>query len=380
MSTPVRTVMVAHSDAELGLPGRRLLETVTGLRRARYRVVVAVARDGPLVTPLHRAGAEVLIVPTLVLRRHRADSPGRSVHLRAIPAALLSTWRALARVDPQTVYASADDLPLWMILARLRRHRTLVHLRRAGRGEQPVGRLRLLPLLAAHRVLIDSPSTAKTLQQILPSLDTRTEIVLDAIGSPTRPFPPREPLEGPLRILFLGALTPANGPDLVLEAAARLHELGRSTSVTLFVTVAPEDAWFEERLQELTDLEDLTIEIERPGCSAEAFLAQADVVVLPTRLDGPFPVSAIDGILALRPVVIGDTEGTREALERYRTVRLVEPDDVEEIVEALTKLVDRWSEIVERLPTSRETALRRHAPSVYRENIARLCGSAAEGG
>src|SRR5690606_33593656 len=69
MSTRPRTVLVVHPGAELLRSDRVLLESVTGLREARCRVVVALPAEGPLVAQLRRTGAEVQIVPMLVARR-----------------------------------------------------------------------------------------------------------------------------------------------------------------------------------------------------------------------------------------------------------------------------------------------------------------------
>lgn len=380
MSTTERTVLVAHADADLGESGRQLLHGVAGLRRTRHRVVVAVARDGPLAVELRRAGATVLLVPTVVLGRDPSRAPDAPMPLREGLAALFGAWRTLTRVRPAVVYTTSDDLPLWPLLSRARRRRTLVHLHRAGDDQVSRSWWRLLLLLTAHCVLVDSASAAETLRRRVPALAPRLEVVLDAVEPPSRTTPPREPLEAPLRLLYLGALTPAGGPDLLIEAAALLRARGCAVSVALLGSIAAGDVWYEEQLRELADPDGTEIELDLPEPHVAMYLARADVVVLPARTDGQSPIPALTGILALRPVITGDTDANREALARYRTVRLIELDDVEAVVEALDDLEDRWSQVIEQLSVSRETAVRRHAPGVYQDALVRLCDAEADPG
>src|SRR5690606_6117518 len=70
--------------------------------------------------------------------------------------------------------------------------------------------------------------------------------------------------------------------------------------------------------------------------------------------------------------------GLQEAAGGYRTTRLVRPDDPSAIARALVDLVDNWPAVIEDLPASRAEALRRHAPEVYRQTIARACGAETE--
>src|SRR5699024_10236382 len=84
--------------------------------------------------------------------------------------------------------------------------------------------------------------------------------------------------------------------------------------------------------------------------------------------------SAIEAVLALRPVVAGAPTAGRTPEGGYRTVRLVPPGDARATADALEEIIRSWSHIVRLLGASREAALRRHEPAPYRGRVNRAFG------
>lgn len=376
MTGHARTVLVVHPGAELFGSDRMLLESVLGLREAEYRVVVALASNGPLVAELRRVGAVVRIVPMLVLRKALLRPRGWPSLLLSALRGLLAAVRLLRRERPGTVYVSTIIIPQWPVIARLLGARSVSHVHEAERsGSRWMNRLLYLPHLASQRTLVNSRFSLETIRWALPALARRSEIVHNGVASPGHPLPPREPLEGPLRILYMGRLSPRKGPDLALEAAELLRAQGREARVTLLGTAFTGYEWFEEQLRE--QAADGGAEVEFAGFHPEVwpFLAAADVLVVPSRADEPFGNTAVEGVLALRPVVASDSSGLREAAGGYPTTRLVPPGDARAIADALADIASSWPRLIAELPGSRDEALRRHAPSVYRSAIARACGT-----
>lgn len=375
MRPRARTVLVVHPGAELFGSDRMLLESVLGLREAEYRVVVALGSDGPLVAELRRTGIDVRIVPMLVLRKALLRPRGWPELLRSALTGLIAAARLIRKERPGTVYVSTIIIPQWPAIARLLGARSVSHVHEAERsGNRWLNRLLYLPHLASQRTLVNSRFSLDTICWALPALARRSEIIHNGVAFPAHPTPPREPLEGPLRILYMGRLSPRKGPDLILEAAELLYRQGRTAKVTLLGTAFAGYEWFEEQLRE--QAADGEAEVEFAGFHPEVwpFLADADILVVPSRADEPFGNTAVEGVLALRPVVASDSSGLREAAGGYSTTRLVPPGEAHAIAGALIDIADSWPAVVGGLPSSRETALRRHAPSVYRTAVARACG------
>lgn len=103
-------------------------------------------------------------------------------------------------------------------------------------------------------------------------------------------------------------------------------------------------------------------------------------LVDPSQLDESFGDATVEGVLASRPVNVRERSGLREAVEDYPTARVVPVDEVERIVRALTQVVEDWSHLIQQAAAGRERVLRRHAPEMYRDSVARAVLGSRHGG
>ena len=370
MTQPRRTVLVAHPGAEMFGSDRMLLESVIGFVEAGARVVVALPSRGLLDVAVREAGAEVVIVPMLVLRKMLLKPRGWPTLVRDALRGLGATWRLLDRVRPDAVYVSTIIIPQWPVIARLRGARTVSHVHEAeASGNRLINAALYLPHLASQRTLVNSRFSLDTIRHALPALSRRATVVYNGVGSPADPPPPRHEIEGALRILYVGRLSPRKGPDLIIDAAALLDARGVATSVTLLGAVFEGYEWYEQQLGEQAKTTSVDVDFAGFHSDVWPFLAAADVLVVPSRVDEPFGNTAVEGILARRPVIASDSSGLREAAGGYPTSQLVSAD-AESIAEALTRVRNEWSRMRADTDAARAEALRRHAPSIYRAAVA----------
>ncbi|WP_258184378.1 glycosyltransferase family 4 protein [Microbacterium foliorum] len=372
-----RTILVAHPGAEMFGSDRMLLESVIGFVESGARVVVALPGRGMLDVELRRAGAEVVIIPMLVLRKVLLTPRGLPTLFRDMFRGLGASWRLISEVRPDIVYVSTIIIPQWPVIARLRRCHAVSHIHEAeASGNRLVNALLYLPHLVSNRTLINSRFSLETLRHSIPPLADRVEVVYNGVASPPDPSPPRSRLGGTLRVLYVGRLSPRKGPDVAIRAAGELARAGQRATVTLLGAVFPGYEWFEEELRALA--EELAVDVAFAGFHPDIwpFLDQADVLVVPSRVDEPFGNTAVEGVLALRPVVVSNSSGLREAANGYDTALLIAPDSPEALAQALADIVARWPEVVAATPRSRVDAQERHAPELYRRRIAQALGLA----
>ncbi|WP_292764981.1 glycosyltransferase [Microbacterium sp. UBA3486] len=365
-----RTVLLVHPGAELFGSDRMLLESAIGLVESGARVVVALPSSGLLVKELRAAGVEVVIVPMLVLRKVLLTPRGLPKLFRDTFRGLGAAWRLLGHLRPDVVYVSTIIIPEWPLIARLRGIRTVSHVHEAeASGNRLVNGILYSPHLASHRTLVNSRFSLDTIHAALPALARRSHVVYNGVASPPHPVSPRPRTDGPLRVLYIGRLSPRKGPDLVIEAASRLHAAGRAVDVTLLGAVFEGYEWFEAELR--AQAADAGVSVDFAGFHTDIwpFLERTDVLLVPSRIDEPFGNTAVEGILALRPVIASDSSGLREAAGGYGTAQLVTAGDPDSIATALTDIDTRWDEMVSSVADSRAEALRRHAPAVYRSSI-----------
>jgi len=365
-----RIVLLVHPGAEMFGSDRMLLESAIALVESGSRVVVALPSRGLLDRELRTAGAEVVVIPMLVLRKVLLTPRGLPRLFRDMFRGLGAAWRLIGSLRPDVVYVSTIIIPQWPLIARLRATRAVSHVHEAeASGNRLVNRILYAPHLASQQTLVNSRFSLETLRAALPALARRSHVVYNGVASPDEPAAPRRAIDGPLRVLYVGRLSPRKGPDLVIEAAAQLRAADQPVRLTLLGAVFEGYEWFERELRDQAD--SAGVEVDFAGFHPDIwpFLADADVLVVPSRVDEPFGNTAVEGVLALRPVIASDSSGLREAAGGYETTALVPAGDARAIAAALTDFRERWDRIVDAVDESRAEALRRHAPSEYRASI-----------
>ncbi len=374
----VRTVLVAHPGSELFGSDRMALESVRAFREAGDRVVVALPESGPLVDELVASGAQVVILPQLVLRKALMKPSGWLRLFRDTFRGLGSGWRLISRVRPDAIYVSTITIPEWPALARMRGIPSVTHVHEAeASGSRAINTALYVPHLLSNSVVVNSQFSLNTIRASLPSLARRAEVVYNGVLGPENPSEPRAAIEGPLRILYMGRLSPRKGPDLILSAAAMLRAEGREVEVALLGAVFPGYEWYEEQLRTQIAESDLDGHVVFLGFQPDIWphVAHADVLVVPSRLDESFGNTAVEGILAQRPVVVSDTSGLREAAGGYETAWLIAPDDADSIAVALRDITNSWHGITANVSASAVEANFRHSPASYRAKIRRALGA-----
>ncbi len=375
------TVLAVHPGAEMFGSDRMFLESVTGLRAAGADVVVTLPTSGPLAARLEDVGASVVVNPAFVLRKTLLRPAGLPDLATGLVRGAVSALRLIGRVRPDVIYVSTIIEPLWPAVGRLRRVPVVSHVHEAeASGSRLVSRALYLPHALSTRIIANSRYTRDAIARVLPSVARRAEIVLNGVEGPQDPTPPRPSIDGPLRVAYAGRLSPRKAPDLVLDAAKILAADGIAVEVTLVGDVFAGYEWFAEELRaKAASMPDVPVQFAGFHADVWPWLAAADVLVVPSREDESFGNTAVEGLLALRPVVVSDMSGLREAAEGYSTVRKVPVDDAVAIAGAVRDLYENWTTVVGSTSASRQEALRRHDPAVYRRGVNGVVRAAAGG-
>ena len=373
--------VVAHPGAELFGSDRMLLESVQGLVDSGARVLVALPERGPLVEALRRRGAGVVILPMLVLRKSlmRPVMWGKLVRdsLHGAGAA----WRLLRRQRPSALYISTITIPQWPLVAAALRIPTVSHVHEAeASGRRLLNAVLYAPHLLSRTLLVNSEFSWATLSAALPPAARRARVVYNGVAGPGQATSPRKELDV-LRILYIGRLSPRKGVDVIIDSASRLQRAGVPVEVSLLGSAFAGYEWYEAELRERA------IARESPRVDFLGFrrdiwpvLDRHDVLVVPSRVDEPFGNTAVEGVLAERPVIASDTSGLREAAGGYPTSQLVKAGDADALAGALTQVVENWERIRAHVAESREIAQDRHALDRYRAAVVDAVSHAASSG
>ena len=368
-------VLVAHPSAELYGSDRVLLESVVGLIEHGYSVIVTVPTPGPLVHRLKSAGAQVILTPTPVLRKEFLSTSGLA---RLAGQFLTSAWpglRLLRRSRPDVVLVNTVTIPLWLVLSKITRVPVICHVHEGESTASRVVKAAIAaPLMLTDAVIANSRFSVGVLTKSISRVESRAEVILNAIEGPPSEVPMRRSPDGPFRVAYFGRLSPRKGVDVAIAAVADLRGRGLPVSLDIVGDVFTGYGWYEAELREQVHVEGLEEIVTFHGFEPSIWssLSDSDVVVVPSRGDEPFGNTAVESILGGRPVIVSGSSGLLEAAEGYECAQTVKPDDPVALADAIARVRADWSTLITRMAGDVALAQSRHAPARYHREIARI--------
>jgi len=373
-------VLVTHPGASLYGSDRMVLESVSGLLEAGAQVVLTVPGDGPLVAEARRRGAGVVLAPVPVLRKSALSLRGGLALAGSVVAGVGAGAGVLQRVRPDVVYVSTLTTPSWVVLARAAGRPVVCHVHEAETSPPlVVQRLLTAALLTATSVLVASDYALGVLTRAWPRLRGRSTVVRNGVAGPPAPPSLRRRDAGGARLLYVGRLSERKGVLVAVEALRLLLAGGADVRLDLVGDAFTEHAAFAARLRERLDDPALAGRTTVHGFAADVWghLAAADVLLVPSVLPEPFGNTAVEGVLAARPVVASDTGGLPEAVGDVASARLVPAGDAAALAEAVRRLVADLPAVSAEALADAPRAAARHAPARYRAEVATAVLTAA---
>ncbi|GAB79029.1 Glycosyltransferase involved in cell wall bisynthesis [Austwickia chelonae] len=369
-------IMAVHPGAERYGSDRMFAEAVTGFLLAGHDVQVVLPGEGPLGTQLRATGASVDIADMPVLRKSALSPRGLITLPWQMTTGLVQAISLLRSHRPDVVYVSTLTIPTWLLAARLSGVRVVCHVHEAEQAASRVVRTGLAaPLLLTDKVILNSAFSANVLNEAVPALERRGTVVPNGVGAPTgATIAPREKLEGPVKLLFVGRISPRKGPDVAIDALRRLRDTGTDAHLRIVGSVFDGYEWFEEQLRsDAADLIDAGI-VTLQGFTDDVWseLAACDIALVPSVMAEPFGNTAVEAVLAQRPVVVSNIGGLPEAVSGIDSADLARAGDALALAEAVRRVIDAWPQMIDRAAAARDRALIRFAPESYRASVTQL--------
>jgi glycosyltransferase involved in cell wall biosynthesis len=181
-----------------------------------------------------------------------------------------------------------------------------------------------------------SGSTLSDLLRIAPEIRNRSSVIYNGVASPD--IVPAPISFNPPRILCLGRLIYAKGIDLAIAAFASLLA-GYPTAQLTIVGEGPERIELEKQVLRLGLSNSVTFTGAVRPEEVPAFINQATVVVMPSRVEG-FPMRALEAGQMARPIIASTAGGLPEAIVHERTGLIVEGENSPAIADAVVFLLD----------------------------------------
>lgn len=368
-----RTILVAHPSPELYGSDRVLIESVAGLTARGYRVVLALPKHGPLVEAIEATGARVEMMPVPVLRKALLRPANFVRFLGESCRALLSAWKLLKRLQPSVVVVNTATIPLWVLVSRLHNIRVLLHIHESERDTHRLLRIALaLPASLCRKVVLNSNYSTDSLLEVAPWVRGKTTVIYNGVPGPSHTTAPREALTGPIKLLFVGRLSERKGVHTAVAAVSILQKQGIDVQLNLLGAVFEGYEWFEEKLRQQV------AELPKPeGVTFLGFRSpvwehyeNCDIALVPSTKDEPFGNTAVEAVLAQRPVVVSRVGGLPEAVQGLESAVLVTPDDAVSLAQGINEIIADWKNYRLAAEKSQEIAQVRYDTQAYGSTFA----------
>ena len=210
----------------------------------------------------------------------------------------------------------------------------------------------------AASIVAVSSYLADRLRSSLPiGLRDRVDVVANGVDVAAFDAPPRSS-RGILQVAFLGRMVPDKGADVLVDALARLDRADITATIIGSEGFDPRAApsAFERAVRQASAPLGSRIRFlpfqTRPRVAQ--LLAQADVVVVPSRWPEPFALTVLEGMASGAAVIASDIGGIPEACGDAGI--LVPPGDVDALAQALADLAGDENELRRRQSAARERA------------------------
>lgn len=355
------TVLYIHPSDELYGSDRCLLELVRA-RPAGQRAIVALPRDLAYGSALSRAlracGAEVRYIDMLVLRRSLLHPRRLPMLAKRLAGGVWSLVRLIRREHVDLVHSNTVAVVCGAPAARLTGTPHLWHIHEFLGDEPLLYRAALRALLGLPRgiIIANSLAVAGSAAGRSRRLRARTRVIYNGLFTDiqARPFQ-GTPADRPVRIGLLGRLTPRKGISEALTAAALLMERGRPIELWLAGGPAPgQDQQLREydaRAQALG----IADRVRRLGAGRDPgeFLAQIDILLVPSQRPEPFGLVILEGMAAGLPVVVTRNGGGSDEIITHRKDGLycgMQPEAIAATLETLLGDAQLWGRLASAAP------------------------------
>ena len=184
-----------------------------------------------------------------------------------------------------------------------------------------------------------------------------------------------------MRLLYIGRLSERKGTGDAIEAVRLLRARGTSAHLDILGAVYPGNESVEDGLRSQVDDGDLADCVQFLGFEPDVWprLAEADVLLVPSRTDESYGNAAVEGLLAARPVVVTRIRGLAEATEGFAAVLTVAPSAPDEIAAAVGQIATDWTTVREHALADARRAEERHSPARYQAGITEVLAAFVPG-
>ena len=346
----MKTIVVFHPSCELYGADRILVNALQSFPKNKLKIVYLL-KDGPLIEYIEQNVKNVLIViqPKMPIFYQALFS------IKGVFKCLTSYWSfekwfRNEHQKHQFDLAYVNTLSCFFLLRTLKKLkvRSFVHV------HEIIERPKLAAWTMANFVnkysdyiVCVSKATENSLARIVPGISSKSYCIHNGIPSI---LADEKEVHGRLTFYLFGRITPKKGQWYLIEALSQIPRVTLEKSKFVIVGGTPLG---KEHL-----LESLAEKIKEAGLesvvSMKGFcndirteMNKADVCIVPSLMNGSFPIAVLEAMSAEKPVIVTKNSGAAEMITDGSNGFLIPPNDSNQFAQVLIEMIESKSRVKE---------------------------------
>jgi glycosyltransferase involved in cell wall biosynthesis len=344
----MKNILFIHQSAELYGSDKTLLLLLKYLDKTKYLPLVVLPFDGPLKKELEKEDIKVVIAPVLKLYRKMFTPKNLLKFFRDIRKSVSILDNLNKQYNFDLIYSNTLAVLLGMIYAKKRKIKHIWHVHEIIVHPKVIASS--FPKLLnkyADVVICNSLATMKNLVERKRELEKKSIVIYNGIETekPEVTTCSREDFgynDQDIIITLVGRISRLKGHKWLLSTY--LKHFNQNTNTKLLFVGSP----VEGQEYYLTEIEQFIIQNKLEHrvkiISFTKNLSKVwkltDIAIMPSSEAESFGLVAVEAMLAKKPVIGSNHGGLTEIIINNETGFLVEPNNVEALSEALSKLID----------------------------------------
>lgn len=345
-------ILFIHQSAELYGSDKTLLLLLKHLDKTNYFPIVILPFDGPLKTELEKENVKVIITPVLKLYR-KMFSPRNLLQFFSDYKTGFSTLDTINKEHKiDIVYSNTLAVLLGFFYSKKRKIKHIWHVHEIIESPKLFTKSfsKLLASKSVSKIIYNSIAT-KVFWDQTKAIQSKGKVIWNGLEIPSKQISEIEKQnirktffqssENEIIIALVGRISRWKGQMFLLKSFYILTQNSKNIRLVIIGSTPPNQDEFlivlNQEIQKLQLSEKVTIIAFQEEINS--FWQSIDIAVVPSTEPEPFGLVAVEAMLANKPVVASNHGGLSEIIISNETGFLVEPNNQEELTNALLTLI-----------------------------------------
>jgi glycosyltransferase involved in cell wall biosynthesis len=343
----MKNILFIHQSAELYGSDKTLLLLLKNLDKTKFKPLVVLPQEGPLKEELEKENIEVVIAPVLKLSRKMFTFWNSIQFSKDLKKGISILDKLHKKHHFDLIYSNTLAVLLGMIFAKKRKIKHLWHVHEIIVHPKIIAAI--FPKLLnkyANLIVCNSNATLKNLVQRKEGIAQKSVVIYNGMDSINSDLPVATKKDfgfndNDIIITLVGRISRLKGHKWLLTTLVKHFSTSSNIKVIFVGSPVTGQEYYATEIEQFIAENQLaaTVKILPFTKNLSKIWDITDIALMPSTEAESFGLVAVEAMLAKKPVIASDHGGLKEIVIHNETGFLVQPNNLEALSEALSKLI-----------------------------------------